>query len=123
MLNRGEAYAPKLLLPCFTLPNALPGSPQWTNPIPDGGSGYTRLTLIQLICRVTATITIHKVPPSGSASNSNIICPALALFAGETGEFYYDESLNTIPAGYSMYFFASAANAVNCELHGIVFQG
>jgi hypothetical protein len=110
--------APKLLVPEFTLPNALPGSATWTSPFTSTSPGRTELTLIQLVGLAAATVTIHKVPPGGAAANSNKITAALAVGLGETMDIYWD-SPYVVPAGYTLWCFASAANSINCGIHGV----
>jgi hypothetical protein len=108
---------PKLLLPTFLLPNALPGTAQWVSSFPVDTNGQTNLTLMQFMATAADAITIHLVPPGATPTATNRIWNALPILAGECMEWYADgERQYTIPAAYSLFFFAGVASNVNCTV-------
>lgn len=106
-----------------TLPNALPGTPQWVSPFLAGTNGQTKLRIAGFSGIAAATITLHLVPPGGAAGAGNIRIPAMAIAAGEVIDVYHEDGEFTIPAGYSIYMFASVASAVNAFLSGSHVSG
>lgn len=110
--------APQLLLPTFTLPNAVPGSPQWTNPVVNGAQGSVYARSLFLTCIAAATVSIHLVPPGGATGTGNLLVAAMPLSAGDCVDIFGEDKEKTIPAGYSLFFFASAANSVNATFWG-----
>lgn len=110
--------SPQLVLPTFTLPNAVPGTAQWTSKIPDGGVGSFYIRNLRLTCISAASVSLHLVPPGGATATTNLILAALPMTAGQMFDIYNEDKEAPLPGGYSLFFFASAANAINATLWG-----
>lgn len=108
---------PDLLLPDFTLPNALPGTAQWVSPFPTGNTGFTQLTLISLTGLLNCLVIGYRVPPGGAPALGNQFIPSIQIFAQQNVDYFYD-SMNVLPAGYSLFFYASVVNGCNLAMHG-----
>lgn len=109
--------APKLILPDFVLPNALPGTAQWISDIPDGSLGNYEFRQIELTCILAATVTAHRVPPGGTPVAANRFITAMPFTVGQKIDVYWDPEQSIWPGGYSLFIFASLANAINCAVH------
>lgn len=115
--------APQILLPTFTLPNVLPGVAQWVNPVPSGAFGSAFLRSLWLTCVSSASYSIHLVPPGGTPLASNLVFGAATpMVTGDVWDLFGEEKEKSLPAGYSMFFFASAANSINATLWGEIIS-
>lgn len=103
------------LLPSTTLPNALPGSAQYTAPA-NTRAQFDCVTLTNTSA-TTRVVTIHLVPAGGSPGAGNIVVQTLAVPANR--EIVVNAmSLQVLPTGGMLYAFADAAGAINLRASG-----
>lgn len=113
-----DYMSPKLLLPTFHLPNALPGTAQWISPFPAGTPGVTFITLFHFASSGAANYTVHLVQPGASAVTSNRIFIGEGMAANENDKWIYDPMTFCVPAGYSIFAFASVATTITMTMSG-----
>jgi hypothetical protein len=62
-------------------------------------------------------VTAHRVPGNGgTAVAANRFITAMPLTAGQKIDVYWDFEQSIWPGGYSLFIFASLANAINCAV-------
>lgn len=110
--------APKLLLPTFHLPNALPGTAQWISPFPQGTNGVTFITLLQFASSGISSYTVHLVAPGASAVTSNRLFIARGMAANSNEVWQYDQFAFCVPAAWSIFAFAATATAITMTMSG-----
>lgn len=108
-----------ILLPLFTLPNALPGAAQYTFG-PGGTNQKMNVVGWKLVNldTVAHTVTAHHVPSGGAAGPDNVWMPNASIPANTTWEDGYNIGEWVLRSGDSIWIWCDAANVVNFYLAG-----
>lgn len=113
------ANGPDVAIAEQALPNALPGSAQFT--FGTGGTNQkfaVRGLKVANVDSAEHTFTLHHVPYSGSAATGNKRFAAITIAANTTYEIGYDENEWLLLGGDSVWAFADAADALNIYMSG-----
>lgn len=111
-----------IIIPLQALPNALPGTAQYTFSTSNTNAKLDiRGLVIVNTSGATRTFTIHHVASGGSATSSNARFDTIAIAAKTTYEIGYEDGEWTLRAGDAIFAFADDTT-VNIAVTGNSYE-